>query len=180
MSDTEQYFDRYRELRKITDINLLRLSKIHDHKITCHPGCSSCCVNLSVFPVEFETIKEEMKKTGFDIATVIFDDKATCGFLKNDLCQIYRYRPIICRTHGMPISFLNDNNPDELFKEVSFCEFNFDSDDDDLEEDFEEGTVFGEENTLDIDDLNTAFFKINYDFCGDAKKRIPLKELCSK
>lgn len=173
MDDKGKVLNRYYEFRKVTDINCMRLVKAHKKQIVCKKGCSSCCVNLSVFPVEFEAIKREMAADGFDIASVVFDDKATCGFLKDDLCQIYKYRPIICRTHGIPIAFSNEDDPAEIFKEVSFCDLNFDNFDDD------EGLVFSDENTLDIDELNTIFFKINYEFCKDPKTRIPLKDLCS-
>lgn len=168
--------DGYYEFRKVTDVNCTRLAKMHGHQITCKKGCSSCCVNLSVFPVEFEAIREEMKKDGFDISSVTFDENATCGFLKNDLCQIYKYRPVICRTHGLPIVFLNDDNPSEIFKEVSFCELNFNNFDEDDDEDG--GLIFNDENTMDIDELNTAFFKINQQYCKDPQKRIPLKDIC--
>ncbi len=172
MTEKAKTIKNYYEFRKVADINCMRLSKMHVRQITCKKGCSSCCVNLSVFPVEFEAIKKEMALDGFDPASIVFDENATCGFLKDDLCQIYKYRPVICRTHGLPIAFLNEDNPDEIFKEVSFCDLNFNDFDDD------EGLVFNDDNTLDIDELNTAFFKINYEFCKDPQKRIPLKDLC--
>jgi len=168
----------YYELRKVTDVNSARLTKIHGGHITCKKGCSSCCVNLSVFPVEFEAIKKEMAIDGFDPSSIVFDENATCGFLKDDLCQIYKYRPVICRTHGLPIVFLNDDNPSEIFKEVSFCELNFNNFNEYDDDDDDGGLIFNDENTLDIDELNTAFFKINQQFCKDPQKRIQLKDLC--
>ena len=173
MNEKDNAIKDYYEFRKVADINCGRLAKIHGRQITCKKGCSSCCVNLSVFPVEFESIRKEMENDGFDISSVLFDENAACGFLKNNLCQIYKYRPVICRTHGIPVAFLNDDNPLETFKEVSFCELNFN----DFDED--EGIVFSDDNTLDLDELNTAFFKINRQFCDDTDKRVPLKDLCT-
>jgi uncharacterized protein len=171
MDNDQKALNNYFELRKVTDVNCARLEKMHKNQIICRKGCASCCVNLSLFPVEFEAIKAEISREGFDISKVIFDEDAACGFLKDDLCQIYKYRPIICRTHGLPIAFLNDDDPEEIFKEVSFCDLNFNNFEDD------EGLIFNDDNTLDIDELNSAFFRINYEFCKESEKRIPLKDL---
>lgn len=174
MKDRSKAIERYYEFRAVTDINCARLEKIHKNQIVCKKGCSSCCVNISLFPVEFEAIKAEMTRDGFDMSEVVFDENAMCGFLKDDLCQIYKYRPVICRTHGLPIAFLNDDDPEEIFKEVSFCDLNFNNFDDNDDDD---GIIFNDDNTLDLDELNTVFFRINHEFCGDLRKRIPLKDL---
>jgi len=175
-------FEKYFELRKKTDEITAKLTSIHGKNIVCRPGCSSCCVNLTVFPVEFEAISYEMGRDGFDKDSVIFDSGASCGFLKDDLCQIYKYRPVICRTHGIPISFLNDDDPSEPYNAVSFCELNFNEDDLDYESDDDdyEGVRFDENNTLDIDELNRQLFAINIEHCGDPEKRIDLKGLLKK
>ncbi|HOB70471.1 MAG TPA: hypothetical protein PKM18_01670, partial [bacterium] len=64
------------------------------------------------------------------------------------------------------------------FKEVSFCELNFNNFNEYDDDDDDGGLIFNDENTLDIDELNTAFFKINQQFCKDPQKRIQLKDLC--
>lgn len=178
MSFDTKIFEKYFELRKRTDENVKKLLEIHGPNIICKPKCSSCCVNLTVFQIEFESIKHEMGTDGFDIGSVTFDDQATCGFLKNDLCQIYKYRPIICRTHGIPISFQNDDDPVEPYIAVSFCDLNFeDLDMGDDENDDYEGVCFDDNNTLNIDELNEELFRINQEINKDPLKRIDLKGL---
>lgn len=178
MSFDTKIFEKYFELRKKTDANVEKLVALHGSNIVCKPKCASCCVNLTVFQIEFESIKHEMGKDGFDIGSVVFDDQATCGFLKDDLCQIYKYRPIICRTHGIPISFQNDDDPAEPYIAVSFCDLNFpDIDIDDDDDDNYEGVCFDDNNTLNIDELNEELFKINQGNNKDPLKRIDLKGL---
>ena len=174
-------FEKYFKLRKKTDEITAKLTAVHGKNIVCRPGCSSCCVNLTVFPLEFEAISYEMGYDGFNKNSVIFDDGASCGFLKNDLCQIYKYRPIICRTHGIPISFLDNDSAGEPYNAVSFCELNFADDEfDDDDDETYEGVKFDENNTLNIDELNGELFRINMEYCGDPQKRIDLKGLLKK
>lgn len=179
MSIDKKTSDSYLELRKKTDDNVKKLLDVHGKNIVCKPKCSSCCVNLTVFPVEFESIKSEMKKDGFEIKSVIFDKEATCGFLKDELCQIYKYRPLICRTHGIPISFQNDDDPAEPYIAVSFCDLNFDDVDmdEDNEDDDYEGICFDDNNTLNIDELNENLFRLNQKISKEPTKRIELKDL---
>lgn len=151
-----------------------RIIKIFKKGITCYEGCSHCCTNLTVFPVEFYAIKERLSQK--EINDIRFDPDARCGFLKKDLCQIYPLRPVICRTHGLPIIFLNDDSNEPGYN-LSFCERNFpDTPWDQLE--------FDDQNTLNIDQLNTTLFQLNQQFIQKHPElnhsetdRIPLKAL---
>src|SRR5512145_132205 len=91
----------YLSFRSHIDEEIKRLKELHGPDITCRPGCMVCCVNLTVFPVEFFTIQEELGKTNIKHGDLHFDESAPCGFLNEEgLCRIYPFRPIICRTHG--------------------------------------------------------------------------------
>ncbi|MBN2844281.1 MAG: YkgJ family cysteine cluster protein [Sedimentisphaerales bacterium] len=142
---------QYLQLRNEIDQLVERLLAIHGSQIVCRPGCCDCCVNLSVFPVEFAVIASEQEGKG----EITFDPEAKCGFLHEGLCRIYESRPIICRTHGMPIVFLDDREEDPAYV-VSFCPLNFP----DLDEDLE----FNSENTLNIDQMNERLFAINQQY----------------
>jgi uncharacterized protein len=161
-----EQIEKYLKLRSYIDLKSENLLKQHGGNIVCKKGCFSCCDNLTLFPVEFEAIKAEMKRDGFSPAKLKFDESLNCGFLKDELCSIYRYRPIICRTHGLPIVFFNDEY-DEW--SVSFCELNF------TKANLEE-LSFSEENTLNIDDLNSKLYSINKEFTN-SRRRIPMKLL---
>ncbi len=142
---------QYLQLRHEIDQQVERLLAIHGSQIVCRPGCCDCCVNLSVFPVEFAVIAAELEVIG----NIDFDSQAKCGFLEKGLCRIYESRPIICRTHGMPIVFLDESEDDPAYA-VSFCPLNFPDLNDDVE--------FNSENTLNIDLINTRLFAINQQF----------------
>lgn len=167
--------DEYRSLRSRIDEKIRRLEGLHGTDITCHPGCAACCVNLTVFPVEFFAILEDLKETYTLRKGLLFDESAPCGFLHEGLCQIYQFRPIICRTHGMPILFLNDSQEEPAW-EVSFCELNFQN---------RTGIEFTDDALLDIETINAELNSINDQFISSlpekgfsARQRIHLKELC--
>jgi len=79
--------------------------------ITCHAGCSDCCRRFTVTGIEAEVIREglatlpaarraELASRAADPATDV------CPALDPDgRCAIYAHRPVICRTHGLPIRF---------------------------------------------------------------------------
>ena len=165
----------YVKLRQRIDKEAERLIAMHGRSITCSPGCDGCCVNLTVFPVEFFSIKQEMERAGLGAEELPFDEGGACGFLRDSLCRIYRFRPIICRTHGLPILFI-DNSSDEPRWEVSSCERNFADGDE---------TEFSDDMLLDIEEINAELNRINHDFIAslpagqyESHTRIPLKDLC--
>lgn len=166
---------RYFDLTARIDAEAGRLTALHGDAVTCRPGCTGCCVNLTVFPVEFHAIQQAMARAGCIPDAGAFDPTAACGFLHNGLCRIYPFRPVICRTHGLPILFLDDTSGEYAW-EVSFCQLNFTGRD---------GIEFTETTLLDIEDINTELSRINRDFLvrGDGKgethpARIPLRALC--
>ena len=149
-------------------------------------------MNLTVFPVEYHAILDQLRQyaDAEDAEKITFDDAAECGFLSDDLCSIYDVRPIICRTHGPAVSFIDDSfiddNTDQPARAVSFCPKCFTTaNDDDLD--------FGPENTLDLEQLNASLYAVNLQFgkesgdaafgkeSGDAAfdptTRIPLRQL---
>lgn len=170
----ENAIEQYRQLRSLADDISESLTAIHGENIVCRKGCCGCCVNLSVFPVEFNSILDELRSDG--VEKLEFDESASCGFLKDGLCSIYKYRPLICRTHGLPIAFLDDEADPPAYS-VSFCDENFTSAD-------PEDMAFGPDNTLNIDDLNSSLYSANLAYIEAAaddslnpSTRIELKEL---
>ncbi len=164
----------YLNLRQRIDMEAKRLVALHGRNITCGPGCDGCCVNLTVFPVEFFSMEHEINRVGLYPEEILFDETAACGFLHDRLCRIYPFRPIICRTHGLPILFVDDPS-DEPRWEVSFCKLNFiGSDQIGLTDDM----------LLDIEEINAELNLINRDFIASLPEekyqshtRIPLREL---
>jgi uncharacterized protein len=165
---------QYRRLRDRIDERVASLLTMHQREINCRPGCHGCCTNLTVFPVEYWSIVREMREDV--VKDLPFDPAAPCGFLNEGMCTIYKYRPLICRTHGLPIAFSNDEmQPPQCT--VSFCPRNFTQT---TEEDFS----FGPANTLDVDGMNEELRAINIQYLCEsaeerqrAKGRIPLRQV---
>ena len=40
------------------------LTAIHADHLTCKPGCCDCCLTISVWPVEFEAIRQALIADG--------------------------------------------------------------------------------------------------------------------
>ena len=155
---------QYRELRERVDRMAGELEATHKNQMVCAPGCCDCCTNLTVFSVEFEAIRQDLQQAG--VTELPFDADASCGFLRDGLCSIYAFRPIICRTHGLPLVFLNEDLGEPEYN-VTFCPKNF-SDADAVE--------FGPDNTLDLDALNAELAEIQGAYA--AEKRVALRCLC--
>ena len=170
--------ERYRELRREIDARSSAVETLHCQHLTCKPGCHQCCVNLTVFPVEFHAILEELRQ-GAPSSGLELDPHASCALLKQGLCSIYACRPMICRTHGLPVAFLNaDGEAPEM--NVSFCPLNFVDADEDI-------LSFGPDSSLDIDDLNMKLYEVNLQFLQEHPElgygpsdRIDLRELVTR
>jgi uncharacterized protein len=145
--------------------------KMHHKHMKCCNGCDLCCIDFSIFPVEFYFILNELKKRNFKPESEVNTENEICVFLKNSSCTIYEQRPIMCRTHGLPLLYANDDGEWEL----SACELNF------TEFDFDD---FTDENTFPQDKYNSKLFLLNREFIAEFKDikysetdLIPLKEI---
>lgn len=173
----QKHFSAYRKLRDETDAVSQKLSGEHSSHLQCKKGCDLCCMDYSILPVEFYAILEELKTSKFNKENISFDDKneEDCIFLKNHACTIYQSRPLICRTHGLPLLYTNDDGEWEL----SNCELNFKN------FDFEK---FSEKNTFPQDKFNSKLFLVNREFIAEFKEEehfgefdlLPLKKLAEK
>lgn len=165
--------DQYRQLRSQVDQQAAVLESCHSDHMACQKGCCGCCLNLSVWPVEFYSILEEMKSAGWK-KPVLNEDK-DCVFLDGQgSCQIYPFRPMICRTHGLPLVYWHDET-DPPGWGVMFCEQNFTEADE---------IAFGPDNTLNMDTINEKLARLNVAFVEahpeldlTPQSRIELKQL---
>ncbi len=165
MDNNQYYFDAYYEFIKYVDEKIAAIEKKHSKNISCGKGCSSCCLDTSVLPIEFFSIVYALKEKN------ILPDLTgeSCSMLKNKLCQIYELRPLICRTHGLPLAYGEEDEPN--LKNITFCEMNFK----------EKIPAFSASNTLDMDDINIELVRLNENFIRSFGKELPeridLKEI---
>lgn len=164
----------YRILRDEVDRIAADVERMHSTRIACKKGCCNCCINLSVWPVEFYSILDELRRD--DDRKAAFNEAASCGYLCEDECIIYPYRPIICRTHGLPLVYWHEEiNPPGYG--VMFCRKNFNE---------SENVEFSSGNTVCMDEINSRLARLNLEFISqldDAsltpETRLELKQLVS-
>lgn len=153
INSLKKAIEAYRHLCRQVDDRIARLEAMHRGHLACRAGCCDCCVNLTVFSVELYAIASQLAESG--TKKMQFDPRVSCGWLEDGLCRIYAVRPIICRTHGLPVTVPQQDGSEQ--KEVSFCPLNFTRID-------PEAYLFGPDNTLDLADLNERLCRINADF----------------
>lgn len=169
-------FSGYIDLRKKIDTDSKKLESEHSEHLECKIGCDLCCMDYRIFPIEFYSVLDEIKQNKIEPNKVNLENAQdnSCIFLKNHKCIIYSARPIICRTHGLPLLFTNDNSEWEL----SACELNF------TDFDFGEFTF---DNTFLQDKFNSKLFLLNKKFISEFKEKrytafdlIPLKNIINE
>lgn len=163
----------YRRLVEKVDALCNHITREHTKDITCHKGCSGCCLHISIFWVEAINLAAALSTMPQDTIAQIrsmaktAQGSATCPLLHNHICQLYPYRPLICRTHGLPIIVARNG---ECI--VDFCPNNF-----------QETTSLSGNSIIDLERLNTMLAAINALFVKQyfhdappATERIPLHE----
>lgn len=125
--------------------------------MACRKGCSSCCLNISLFPVEVLRLRlaldslDEAQKVSILALASESTDEGPCPLVDTEgACQLYGARPVICRTHGLPILFADESGG----RRVDFCPENFKG----LE------SLSGE-SMVDLDALNQMLTAVNAQFC---------------
>ncbi len=149
----------YHELTEEVDRTIAQLSTRLQNFLRCAPGCSSCCRSFSVFPLEAALIREQREK-----APRPQQPQQSCPLLVEQRCSVYAQRPLICRTQGLPIAYV-DEISEQI--EVSACPLNFSSD-----HPFELDDLFF------IDPFNARLAALNTTYCEHGglppEARIPI------
>jgi Fe-S-cluster containining protein len=84
-------------------------------QISCSEGCSSCCTAITLFPVEAAALNSALEALPEVERDAILRHVAEhaggerCPLLEDHRCLLYMARPIICRTHGLPIVYSEGN-----------------------------------------------------------------------
>lgn len=119
---------RYLALRDRVDAFVGRVEARHRAELQCRPGCDGCCrTRLSVAAVEAAAIRAWLAGRPVDERQAIARAAATatadrCAALADDgRCRIYPARPLVCRSHGVPIRLRDGRG----LPVVTACELNF-------------------------------------------------------
>ena len=85
--------------------------------ITCRAGCDDCCRRrFTVTGIEAEEIREglaalpEARRQELALRAREGDSEVCAALDSDGRCAIYAHRPVICRTHGLPIRFSTEHS----------------------------------------------------------------------
>lgn len=81
----------------------------HGPRLRCRSGCSACCSDgLSVFAIEAALIERHHREL---LVRGAPGGEGACAFLDDDgACRIYAQRPYVCRTQGLPLRWLEEED----------------------------------------------------------------------
>lgn len=167
----------YHQLVERIDTLCAGITASFSDSINCRPGCSACCRHITLFPVEAAALAEglhRLKSAGVDISPPSRTEEH-CPLLKGDRCLAYGDRPIICRTHGLPI--LTRENDETR---IDYCP-----------ENFQGITSLPGSGVIDLETVNKLLVAINAQFVKESpgspfsgRRRFSIagiiKEVCSK
>jgi hypothetical protein len=101
---------RYGELVVRVDAFFARVRARHAVELACAPGCDACChVRPTVTSVEADAVRSLLaSRTADERARVAAlaqraEDGRCAALDEGGRCAIYAARPLVCRSHGLPI-----------------------------------------------------------------------------
>ena len=149
--------NNYRILVERVDAFGRRIEAEFRAQIACRRGCDACCRHLSLFWVEGVALAQALDDLSASVAEGIrerarraaADDP--CPLLEAGACLLYAARPIICRTHGLPLLAGEGES-----RRIDYCPENFRGIDT-----LPAGAV------IDLDRLNTTLAAINALFVSE-------------
>ncbi|APG23590.1 MAG: YkgJ family cysteine cluster protein [Syntrophotalea acetylenica] len=157
MPETKNLQNYHDLLTRVDQLCAAITARLKGH-LVCHKGCDLCCRHLSLFPVEAEAMAGAVaalpapQQETLRLRALNAEPDGPCPLLENHACLIYHARPIICRTHGLPV--LSRINGQAM---VDFCPQNCQNLD----------TLSGD-RMIDIDRLNAALAAVNAVFLKQA------------
>ncbi|MEZ4398483.1 MAG: YkgJ family cysteine cluster protein [Kofleriaceae bacterium] len=109
------------------DAFVARVEARHPDDLACRPGCASCChVRLTITTIEAAAVAawvaaQPAAARAAIVAGVGAAAPGRCAALADDdRCRIYPARPLVCRSHGVPIRLREASLP-----VVRACALNF-------------------------------------------------------
>jgi len=107
---------RLPELTAKVDAFFARVAERHGDDMQCATGCSDCChVRLSITGVEAAAIRALVASWPAAQRAELADQGPAdrCAALDpgTERCRIYAARPLVCRSHGVPIRLTRQSLP---------------------------------------------------------------------
>lgn len=101
--------DNYHALVERVDALARRIEAEFRAQIACRRGCDACCRHLSLFWVEAVALAQALETLPEAAAERLREGArravagGPCPLLEDGACLLYAARPLICRTHGLPL-----------------------------------------------------------------------------
>lgn len=122
--DKHSRYNNYTQLLSKVDAMFAQVKARHEGQFQCIAGCFGCCqAGLTVSNVEATRISSWLSDHSAITAKIrdrsqMLNDPELCSLLDREgRCSIYEVRPVICRSHGMPVSF--EEMPEEIGGDVN-------------------------------------------------------------
>ncbi len=113
--------------RKVDDF-AARVQARHAAEMSCRAGCDGCChARLTITTLEAEAVRAWLAGLSLASRAAVRDAAARaqptrCAALDDEgRCRIYAARPLVCRSHGVPIRARSERG----LPVIHACELNF-------------------------------------------------------
>jgi len=156
-----------RSLHVEVDKLAAEIANEHGARLQCRRGCCQCCIDdLTVFEIEAENIR-------LAHAPLLLQQephpKGACAFLDAEGgCRIYADRPYVCRTQGLPLRWVDENQDGEFVELRDICPLN------------DEGTPIVEladDECWTIGPTEEQLARLQHQFGSGLMTRVPLRSL---
>ena len=119
---TDRALQDLQQLHSRVDAESARLAASHSQRLQCRRGCTMCCVDdITVFEVEAENIRQYHQEL---LETAQPHPPGACAFLDEGACRIYKQRPYVCRTQGLPLRWFEDTPSGATIEMRDICPLN--------------------------------------------------------
>jgi uncharacterized protein len=141
----------------------------HAAHFACRLGCTDCCqTERTVSDVEFDALARAVAALDDDTRARLAarEGPTPCPLLLDGGCAVYDERPLICRSHGLPLVMEGQHDVCPLnFTELSIL-------------------TLPDHDLLSVDTLTAILVAVNALYCqeegGDAHRRRPVSDLFSQ
>lgn len=116
----------YFELRDRVDALCRQIESAWRESLACRRGCDACCRHLTLFRVEGAALARALESLPTAQAEAVRERarrasaEGPCPLLEEGACLLYAARPLICRTHGLPLLTGAEGE-----RRIDFCPENF-------------------------------------------------------